>query len=88
MAQHRWSSSPTGDGQRVQGADLDFSDNTRLYRDSQPVNAPELDDEHHTLDQTTLCSSVPSEFRRDPAAPRQSRYAYRDSHTDVSDGVA
>jgi murein DD-endopeptidase MepM/ murein hydrolase activator NlpD len=31
---------------------------------------------------------VPSEFRPNPREERRSKHAYRDSHTDVSDGVA
>lgn len=81
-------------------ADLDFRDSTAFERESQVIGAPELDDLHHTDDLTPLRLAVPAEFRSRPDAagssssPRASRraressHAYRDSHTDVSDGSA
>ena len=68
-------------------ADLEFHDNTAFDRESQVVHAPELDDLHDTDDLTPVRLAVPSEFR--PARDeRRSTHAYRDSKTDVSDGVA
>jgi Peptidase family M23 len=69
-------------------ADLEFRDNTTFDRESQVIHAPELDDLHHTDDLTPLRLAVPSEFRPDPRQERRASHAYRDSHTDVSDGVA
>ena len=69
-------------------ADLDFNQNSAFDRESQIIHAPELDDLHDTDDQLPLRLAVPSEFRRDPHDERRSSRAYRDSHTDVSDGAA
>ncbi len=69
-------------------ADLEFRDNTTFDRESQVIHAPELDDLHHTDDLTPLRLAVPSEFRPEPRQERRSSHAYRDSHTDVSHGVA
>ena len=69
-------------------ADLDFRDNSAFDRESQVIHAPELDDLHDTDDLIPLRLAVPSEFRRDAADERRASHAYRDSHTDVSDGVA
>jgi murein DD-endopeptidase MepM/ murein hydrolase activator NlpD len=69
-------------------ADLDFNQNTAFDREAQIIRAPELDDLHDTDDQLPLRLAVPSEFRRDPRDERRASHAYRDSHTDVSDGVA
>jgi hypothetical protein len=69
-------------------ADVDFRDNSAFDRESQVIHAPELDDMHDTDDLVPLRLAVPSEFRPDARAERRSRYAYRDSRTDVSDGVA
>ncbi len=70
------------------GADLDFNQNSAFDREAQIIHAPELDDLHDTDDQLPQRLAVPSEFRRDPRDERHSFRAYRDSHTDVSDGVA
>ena len=69
-------------------ADLDFNQNTAFDREAQIIRAPELDDLHDTDDQLPQRLAVPSEFRRDPRDERRSSHAYRDSHTDVSDGAA
>lgn len=69
-------------------AELEFRANSAFDRESQVMYAPELDDLHDdTHDQTPLRLAVPSEFRRDPRDERRSSHAYRDSHTDVSDGT-
>ncbi|MGX9787902.1 M23 family metallopeptidase [Mycobacterium sp. MMS18-G62] len=69
-------------------ADLDFRENMAFDRESQVIRAPELDDLHDTDDLIPLRLAVPSEFRPDAREERRSNHAYRDSHTDVSDGVA
>ena len=69
-------------------ADLDFRDNSAFDRESQVIHAPELDDLDDTDDLIPLRLAVPSEFRRDPRDQRRLSHAYRDSHTDTSDGVA
>jgi murein DD-endopeptidase MepM/ murein hydrolase activator NlpD len=76
------------------GADTDFYGDAwddewdvAFDRESEVVSAPELDD----LDpdaEAPLRLVVPSEFRPDPRDERPSGHAYRDSHTDVSDGTA
>ncbi|KUI39324.1 M23 family metallopeptidase [Mycobacterium sp. GA-2829] len=73
--------------------DFDFRDSTAFDRDVEIIRAPELDDLHDTDDLIPLRLAVPAHFRAegDDAAssrgPRSTR-AYRDSHTDVSDGTA
>ncbi|KUI24107.1 hypothetical protein AU196_10190 [Mycobacterium sp. IS-1742] len=69
--------------------DLDFRDSTAFDREAQVIGAPELDDLHDTDDLIPLRLAIPAQFRveGDAAASRRSR-AYRDSHTDVSDGTA
>ena len=69
-------------------ADLDFRDNSAFDRESQVIHAPELDDLDDTDDLIPLRLAVPSKFRRDPGDERRLSHAYRDSHTDTSDGVA
>ncbi|WP_102145810.1 M23 family metallopeptidase [Mycobacterium hubeiense] len=68
--------------------DLDFRENTAFDRESKVIQAPELDDLHDTDDLVPLRLAVPSQFRPDAREERLSAYAYRDSKTDVSDGVA
>jgi murein DD-endopeptidase MepM/ murein hydrolase activator NlpD len=71
-------------------ADLDFRDSTAFDREAQVIGAPELDDLHDTDDLIPLRLAIPAQFRADGGtadAPRRAR-AYRDSHTDVSDGNA
>jgi murein DD-endopeptidase MepM/ murein hydrolase activator NlpD len=69
-------------------ADLDFRENSAFDRESQVMHAPELDDLHDTDDLIPLRLAVPSEFRPHPREERRASHAYRDSHTDTSDGVA
>ena len=70
------------------GAELCFNQNSAFDREAQIIHAPELDDLLDTDDQLPLRLAVPSEFLRDPRDEQRSSRAYRDSHTDVSDGVA
>ena len=69
-------------------AELDFYQNSAFDREARVIHAPELDDLHDTDDQLPQRLAVPSEFRRDPRDERRSSRAYRDSYTDVSDGMA
>jgi murein DD-endopeptidase MepM/ murein hydrolase activator NlpD len=69
-------------------ADLEFCENSAFDREAQINRAPELDDLHDTDDQLPQRLAVPAEFRRDPRDERRASRAYRDSHTDVSDGNA
>ena len=68
-------------------ADLDFRENSAFDRESQVIHAPELDDLHDTDDLIPQRLAVPSEFRPDPREERRASHAYRDSHTDTSNGV-
>jgi Peptidase family M23 len=77
--------------------DLEFHHHTAFDRECQVIHAPELDDVDDTDDLIPLRLAVPSKFRpeaRDERrssssrGARNSTYAYRDSNTDVSDGVA
>ena len=77
--------------------DLEFHDNSAFDRECQVIHAPELDDMADTDDLIPLRLVVPSVFRPDPREERRSSssrgarnatHAYRDSNTDVSDGVA
>jgi len=68
-------------------ADLEFRENCAFDRESQVIHAPELDDLHDTDNLIPLRLAVPSQFRPDPRAERRASHAYRDSHTDTSDGV-
>ncbi|KWX65571.1 M23 family metallopeptidase [Mycobacterium sp. NAZ190054] len=70
-------------------ADLEFLSHAAFDRDTQVIHAPELDDLNDTEDESPLDLAVPDEFRSAPRADRRpSAHAYRDSHTDVSDGTA
>lgn len=69
-------------------ADLEFRENSAFDRESQVMRAPELDDLHDTDDLIPLRLAVPSQFRPDAREERHSARAYRDSHTDVTDGMA
>jgi murein DD-endopeptidase MepM/ murein hydrolase activator NlpD len=69
------------------GDDLDFCNTSAFDREFRVNRAPELDDCHHTDDLIPLRLAVPSEFRSHTGDERRPR-AYRDSHTDVSDGMA
>jgi murein DD-endopeptidase MepM/ murein hydrolase activator NlpD len=68
--------------------DLDFSNTSAFDRESRVIRAPELDDMHDTDDLIPLRLAVPSRFRPDPRDERRISHAYRDSHTDTSDGHA
>jgi murein DD-endopeptidase MepM/ murein hydrolase activator NlpD len=67
--------------------DLDYCNSSAFDREFRVNRAPELDDCHHTDDMIPLRLAVPSEFRSNTGDERRPR-AYRDSHTDVSDGMA
>jgi murein DD-endopeptidase MepM/ murein hydrolase activator NlpD len=67
--------------------DLDFSNVCAFDRESLVIRAPELDDLHDTDDLMPMRLAVPSQFRLGTSDERQSARAYRDSHTDVSDGM-
>jgi murein DD-endopeptidase MepM/ murein hydrolase activator NlpD len=67
--------------------DLEFHGNSAFDRECQVIHAPELDDMHHTDDLIPLRLAVPSKFRPDARDEKRSSHAYRDSRTDVSDGV-
>ncbi len=69
-------------------ADLEICQNSAFDREAQVIRAPELDDLDDTDDQLPQRLAVPSQFLRDPRDERRSSRAYRDSHTDVSDGAA
>ena len=68
-------------------AELDVLSQAAFDKESQVIAAPELDDLHDTDDLAPLELAVPSEFRAEPRAERRT-HAYRDSHTDLSDGTA
>ena len=67
-------------------SDLDVLPHAAFDREAQVMHAPELDDLNDTDDLTPLHLVVPVEFRTD--AQHSSARAYRDSHTDLSDGAA
>jgi hypothetical protein len=66
--------------------ELDFRDNSAFDKEQRVIAAPELDDLNDTDDLVPLRLAVPSEFASDQPAP--SAHGYRDSHTDLSDGLA
>jgi murein DD-endopeptidase MepM/ murein hydrolase activator NlpD len=66
--------------------DLDFCNSSAFDREARVIAAPELDDMHHTDDLVPLRLVIPTEFLAAPGAERRVR-AYRDSRTDVSDGM-
>jgi murein DD-endopeptidase MepM/ murein hydrolase activator NlpD len=67
----------------------DFLSHAAFDREAQVIHAPELDDLHDTDDLVPLRLVVPTQFRAQPDQQRRtSSRAYRDSHTDVSDGTA
>nr|WP_050982574.1 M23 family metallopeptidase [Mycolicibacterium phlei] len=66
--------------------DVDLRQNTAFDRDLQVIHAPELDDlNDDTYDHTPLPLAVPAEFADERRQRRA--HAYRDSHTDTSDGL-
>lgn len=66
-------------------ADRDFMPHAAFDRDAQVMRAPELDDMHDTDDLVSLRLEVPTQFH---TRRRATTRAYRESHTDVSDGTA
>lgn len=74
--------------------DLDFRDSSAFDKEQRVIAAPELDDLHDTDDLVPLRLLIPSEFRSrttptgDAGDDHGSSHAYRDSHTDLSDGNA
>ena len=64
-----------------------FSNSSAFDREAHVITAPELDDLHHTDDLIPLRLEVPTQFAAAPGEERRTR-AYRDSHTDTSDGGA
>ncbi|MGP4053972.1 M23 family metallopeptidase [Mycobacterium sp. 4D054] len=76
-------------GELTDHLNLEFLSHAAFDRDTQVIHAPELDDLNDTDDETPLRLAVPDEFRAAPQAERRpSARAYRDSHTDVTDGTA
>jgi peptidase M23-like protein len=67
--------------------DLDFSNSSAFDRESRVIRAPELDDMHDADDLVPLRLAVPARFRQGVDEDRRPSRAYRDSHTDVSDGM-
>lgn len=67
--------------------DLEFGDALTFEKEAQVIRAPELDDMHDTDDLSPVHLAVPSRFRPAPG-DEPSGFAYRDSHTDMSDGTA
>ncbi|GAB3242372.1 M23 family metallopeptidase [Mycolicibacterium hippocampi] len=68
--------------------DLDLLPHAAFDREARVIRAPELDDLHDTDDLTPLRLEVPTQFRTPRDENRAPTRAYRDSHTDVSDGAA
>lgn len=67
--------------------DIDFSNSSPFDREARVISAPELDDLHHTDDLVPLRLAVPSRFAADADQKPRTR-AYRESRTDVTDGMA
>jgi len=67
--------------------DATFTESSVFERDAEVIAAPELDDLHET-EEIPLRLVVPEEFRPEPGRRQHSDHAYRDSHTDTSDGSA
>lgn len=68
--------------------DLEFLPHAAFDREAQVIHAPELDDMHDCDDLVPVRLDVPTQFRTPRAERRAPSRAYRDSHTDVSDGAA
>ncbi|MCV7358994.1 M23 family metallopeptidase [Mycolicibacterium fluoranthenivorans] len=66
--------------------ELEFRDSSAFDKEQRVIAAPELDDLHDTDDLVPLRLAVPTEF--ESHEPRPSARGYRDSHTDLSDGLA
>jgi murein DD-endopeptidase MepM/ murein hydrolase activator NlpD len=78
-------------------ADLEFCVNSAFDRETQVMRAPELCDLNDCEEEIPFQLAVPSQFRPEARdefrtatsrGARNSTHAYRDSHTDVSDGNA
>ncbi|WP_235892364.1 M23 family metallopeptidase [Mycolicibacterium hodleri] len=67
--------------------DVEFSNSSAFERESLVIRAPELDDLHDTDDLIPMRLAVPSQFRPRAGEDQRPARAYRDSHTDVSDGM-
>lgn len=67
--------------------EMEFSNSSPFDREARVICAPELDDLDDTDDLVPLLLAVPSEFAAEADQKPRTR-AYRDSHTDVSDGMA
>ncbi len=68
--------------------DLEFLDYCAFDTESQVLQAPELDDLHHTDNLTPLRLVVPAEFRAEPGADRyDDPYAYHSHGADACDDV-
>ena len=70
--------------------DLHFSNNSGRSIGGMPgqLHAPELDDLNDADHPLPRSLSIPAEFQRPAGAKRTTARAYRDSHTDTSDGMA
>ena len=69
-------------------SDLEFHHTSAFDRECQVIHAPELDDMADSDDLIPMRLVVPSKFRPDAREERRSSHAYRDSRTDVSNGMA
>lgn len=68
--------------------DLEFSNSSAFNREARVIQAPELDDMHECDNLYPVRLAVPAQFQVAPGTERRSSRAYRDSHTDTSDGTA
>ncbi|GAS98619.1 metalloendopeptidase-like membrane protein [Mycolicibacterium canariasense] len=70
--------------------ELDFRDSSAFDKEQRVIAAPELDDLNDTDDLVPLRLAVPTEFQAGETsdAVKRSTRGYRDSHTDLSDGLA
>ncbi len=68
--------------------DLEFSNSSAFTREARVIQAPELDDMDESDNLYPVRLAVPVEFQVAPGTERRSSRAYRDSHTDTSDGTS
>ena len=68
--------------------DLEFSNSSTFAREARVIQAPELDDLHDSDNLYPIRLAIPTEFQAEPGAKPRTSHAYRDSHTDTSDGTA
>jgi murein DD-endopeptidase MepM/ murein hydrolase activator NlpD len=68
--------------------DLEFSNSSAFTREARVIQAPELDDMDESDNLYPVRLAVPVEFQVAPGAEPRSSRAYRDSHTDTSDGTS